>query len=683
MFKGSGLGKKYGRGQNSVLALRNANFSFPDKGVVGIKGRSGSGKSTLLMVLATLCRPTSGRLWFRKKDVGGFRGRPLWRFRRDEIGIVYQHYNLFEDLSLEENVAYPLMLAGIGKKEAINRARKLLAKLLDERLFAKKPGECSGGEKQRASIARALINEPKAILADEPTGALDEVNGQAVMELLRSLGDTRLIVIVSHSPELDSYCDYVMEMEEGKLMSPISLPNSEDRFAKRAARARWTLLLEMFKRSVREDFKHLSSAFICCLLGFASLLLGFAFFVGNGASISKARVQSADAGTAFATISKPVSVDDYRLTLIKNERPSLDVVGDAFNGLGEYIFCPDYSFLFPEQCEASFNGQEIECSFSPIYDFGYLDEYGLPYEGTVPFDGSLSHCVVNDAFVKKFGCSLPLNPILLHLKSSLSGEGWDHDFFMPLSLTPTAVIKEFSFMNSPRVYYSYNAFQIELGNTIIEGLSQLIDRPVSIRELCLNADSDSPFSNYRYSVFAKNKASLQPLFELSEALSNEDSPLRIISRAYSSYEAFRSVSASLETCMFFFGAVEVLLCGCIAVLNAFICFRRHRRRTAIAISLGASPILAVTGFSSASIMTVLLGCLASIPFSHLMIYILNIIFFRMFRLEALLGFSNMGHGHLLAYGSAIGLALLIGILVYALSLLLLWRLPLDSEMKDE
>lgn len=683
MFKAKGLSKRYGKGPNSVLALREANFSLPEKGVVGIKGKSGSGKSTLLMILATLCRQSSGILRFGKRNMECLRGKALSRFRREEIGIVYQHYNLLDDLSLEENVAYPLMLSGVKRKEAISRARELLGRLLGEHLFSKKPGECSGGEKQRAAIARALIGDPKVILADEPTGALDEANGRAVMELLRSAGETRLIVIISHSPELDSYCDHVMEMDGGKLSHPVIEKIGEIRFKKKKARADGRLFLDCFKTGLKEDRNHLLSAFACCLIGFASLLLGLGFFAGSQASILNARIKAADAGMAYATISKTVSVDEKQITLIKNERPSLDVVDDLLSGYGEFVVSPDYSFIFPEACEADFYGRKIECSFAPIYDFSYLDEYGLSYEGSLPSDGSFSHCVVNEAFLKANGGSFPLAPILLELGSALSGEGWEYDFRLSLSLIPMAVVEEFSFMNSPRVYYSYRAFQNELSNMFVEPLSQLVGRPISIRDICEEADCDSPFSNYRYAVFAKDKPSLQPLFEVSEQLSAEKSPLQLISRAYSSYEAFQSLSSSLEACMFFFGGIEFVLCACIAVLSSFISFRKHLRRSAIMISLGASSNLTVTAFASPSILMVLLGCIASIPASGIISYLLNITFYKIFRLEYLMGRPGLNYSSWLSYIFVIGFALLVGLFVYVFSLVLIKKLPLDSEMKDE
>ena len=224
MFKASGLSKRYGKGPNFILALDNAKFSLPDKGVVGIRGKSGSGKSTLLMILATLCKPTSGRLYLGKSSIGSLKGGSLRAFRRDEIGIIYQHYNLFEDLSIEENVAYPLMLTGLKRQKAIAKARALLER---------RPSACSGGERQRAAIARALINDPKVILADEPTGALDYANGQSVMGLLRELGQSRLIVIISHSAELDSYCDFMLEIAGGKLVKSIRETHRETAIAKK------------------------------------------------------------------------------------------------------------------------------------------------------------------------------------------------------------------------------------------------------------------------------------------------------------------------------------------------------------------------------------------------------------------------------------------------------------------
>ena len=683
MFKASGLSKRYGKGPNSILALDNAKFSLPDKGVVGIRGKSGSGKSTLLMILATLCKPTSGRLYLGKSSLGSLKGGSLRAFRRDEIGIIYQHYNLFEDLSIEENVAYPLMLTGLKRQKAIAKARALLERLLDKKLFGKKPSACSGGERQRAAIARALINDPKVILADEPTGALDYANGQSVMGLLRELGQSRLIVIISHSAELDSYCDFMLEIAGGKLVKSIRETHRESAIAKKRGKANFGLLGESFKRCLKRDYRQLLSAFVCCLIGFTSVILGLAFFFGNGPSIDEARIKSADAGMVYATISKTVSIDDKQLSLVKNERPSFSTIENSISGLGNFAICNDYSFLFPESCRATVDGKEIECSFSPVYDFSYIEEYGLSYVGSIPGDGYLSYCVVNEAFVSQYELEAPLPAILLELKAGLSGPGWEHHFEMPLSMTPLAVIEEFSFMNSPRVYFSYKAFENELGTVYLEELSQLTGRSVSIKDLCSDADPDSPFSCYRYCVFAKDRQSLQPLFDISEQLSEEESPLQFTSRPFVSYESFASLSASLEMCMFLFGVIEVLLCACIAILSCFLSFRKHRRNSAIALSLGASNTLVVAGFSSASIIMVLLGCLASLPLSFILNSFVNIIIERIFKLESLLGFSSLRLGPAIPYLAVLGFAVILGVAVFLFSLLLSNRISLDAEMKDE
>ena len=675
MFKASGLSKRYGKGPNSILALDTAKFSLPDKGVVGIRGKSGSGKSTLLMILATLCKPTSGRLYLGKSSIGSLKGESLRAFRRDEIGIIYQHYNLFEDMSIEDNVAYPLMLTGLKRQKAIAKARALLERLLDKKLFGKKPSACSGGERQRAAIARALINDPKVILADEPTGA--------VMGLLRELGQSRLIVIISHSAELYSYCDFMLEIAGGKLVKSIRETHRETAIAKKRGKANFGLLGESFKRCLKRDYKQLLSAFVCCLIGFTSVILGLAFFFGNGPSIDEARIKSADAGMVYATISKTVSIDDKQLSLVKKERPSFSAIENSISELGNFAICNDYSFLFPESCRATVDGKEIECSFSPIYDFSYIEEYGLSYVGSIPEDGYLSYCLVNEAFVSQYELEAPLPAILLELKAGLSGPGWEHHFEMPLSMTPLAVIEEFSFMNSPRVYFSYKAFENELGTVYLEELSQLTGRSVSIKDLCSDADPDSPFSCYRYCVFAKDRQSLQPLFDISEQLSEEESLLQFTSRPFVSYESFASLSASLEMCMFLFGVIEVLLCACITILSCFLSFRKHRRNSAIALSLGASNTLVVTGFSSASIIMVLLGCLASFPLSFILIYFVNIIIERIFKLESLLGFSSLRLGPAIPYLAVLGFAIIIGTSVLLFSLLLSKRISLDAEMKDE
>ncbi len=160
-------------GGNQVQALSNVNFSVEEKEYVAIMGESGSGKTTLLNILAALDKPTSGKVYLKGRDLGEIRNKEMAAFRRQNLGFVFQDFNLLDTFSLEDNIYLPMVLSGKKYAEMSQKLKPIAQQLGITQLLKKFPYEVSGGQKQRAAVARALITQPKLILADEPTGALD------------------------------------------------------------------------------------------------------------------------------------------------------------------------------------------------------------------------------------------------------------------------------------------------------------------------------------------------------------------------------------------------------------------------------------------------------------------------------------------------------------------------------
>jgi ABC-type lipoprotein export system ATPase subunit len=189
---------------------------------VAIFGPSGSGKTTLLRLAAGLLRADSGRVLFEGADLAQMSKRDVLAYRRTKLGFVFQGFNLVAGLTAEENAAMPLLLAGTPHREAHARALSLLGDIGLARRARHTPAELSGGEQQRLAIARALVGEPKLILADEPTGNLDSTTGDAVLELLSALPRERgaAIVLVSHDARVADRADRVLAMRDGRLTDP-------------------------------------------------------------------------------------------------------------------------------------------------------------------------------------------------------------------------------------------------------------------------------------------------------------------------------------------------------------------------------------------------------------------------------------------------------------------------------
>ncbi len=216
----TGLRKVYTTrfGGNQVEALKNVNFSVEQGEYVAIMGESGSGKTTLLNNLASLDRPTAGKIILDGRDFSQISEKDVADFRRDNLGFVFQDFNLLDTFSLEDNIYLPLVLAGVSYKEMHMRLIPIAKSLGITELLKKYPYEVSGGQKQRAAVARALITEPKLILADEPTGALDSKSSDELLKLFGEINRAgQTILMVTHSVKAASCAGRVLFIKDGEV----------------------------------------------------------------------------------------------------------------------------------------------------------------------------------------------------------------------------------------------------------------------------------------------------------------------------------------------------------------------------------------------------------------------------------------------------------------------------------
>jgi len=214
-----GIIKNYQDGDNEVNVLSHLNMSLNSHELLAITGRSGSGKSTLLHILGTLEKPGDGRVLFEGQDIHQFNANKQAQFRNEQLGFIYQFHHLLAEFTAIENIMMPLLIAGVNKVKAKSRALNILNQVGLKDRAHHKPSQLSGGERQRIAIARALVNEPALLLADEPTGNLDSENAQAIFSLLRELRDQQgtSFVVVTHDNQLANKLDRVVNLTSGKL----------------------------------------------------------------------------------------------------------------------------------------------------------------------------------------------------------------------------------------------------------------------------------------------------------------------------------------------------------------------------------------------------------------------------------------------------------------------------------
>jgi lipoprotein-releasing system ATP-binding protein len=217
MIRTEGITKSYGE----LKVLKGINIEVREKEVVSIVGASGAGKTTLLQIIGTLDRPDSGAIFYNGSDIGKFKGKPLASFRNNNIGFVFQFHQLLPEFTALENVCIPAYIAGKNKQEAEARATELLGFLNLAGRLEHKPSELSGGEQQRVAVARALVNNPSVILADEPSGNLDSENKNELHKLFFKLRDTfgQTIIIVTHDRQLANMSDRILQIKDGLIIN--------------------------------------------------------------------------------------------------------------------------------------------------------------------------------------------------------------------------------------------------------------------------------------------------------------------------------------------------------------------------------------------------------------------------------------------------------------------------------
>lgn len=219
--------KYYGNKDNVTKAIDGISFTVEKGDFVGIMGASGSGKTTLLNCISTIDTVTTGKILLKGKDITRLKGKTLEKFRRDELGFIFQDYNLLDTLTIYENIALALTIQGRKPKEIDKLVTDMAERLGIEKLLNKYPYQVSGGQKQRVAAARAIVTDPSLILADEPTGALDSKSARQLLESFENINQEleATILMVTHDPFTASYADRILFIKDGKIFNELEKGN--------------------------------------------------------------------------------------------------------------------------------------------------------------------------------------------------------------------------------------------------------------------------------------------------------------------------------------------------------------------------------------------------------------------------------------------------------------------------
>lgn len=682
------VGKSFGQGQSQFWAIRHVTLSFGDRGLVAIKGKSGSGKSTLLNLMAKLLSPDEGHLYFAGKDLTRIKGKRLSVFHLHEVATVFQHYNLIAGASAEFNVSLPLVLSGQSKSKIKGKVDALFERFGLTALKKRDVDTLSGGEKQRVAIMRSLMNDPKIILADEPTGALDFKSSELVMGMLQEIAKDRLVIFVSHNEDLiASYAQRVIEVKAARVidLTPAIASTTPKPQINRSYGRHWTGFFT--GRNFKRNFWKNTVAYFAGTLGLISLLVALGFYLGSTASLKEQASQSLEYQSARISEKTYVEIENSPLKLVRQVRPQRNEAEDALANLESVSLENDYSYFLPNYLAYEFNETKQDpVSFLPVYDLT-LSEGGndLLVQGTAPKTNDLVSVLVNQEFADLYGNDVLNSRLALSNEYSVSYGGVKDSGALAFHFQIVGVVDEFSFLNGPKVYYSYSALAGLFASLPLEHISQALGKAITIDNLYDLCGNDDPIANYGYLLFIHKTKEVPKLDDAISALLNSGSLIAIDSSCYSVKQAFWQLTSAFSLSLIVFVGIALIGVSLIIAMTSYSNFVSRKKETAILFALGARDNELSNIYINESVSVALVSAVSALLLAPAVERGLNgLIAFR-FKLKDLIQIPLLSF---LGYRGALEIllilfAMLLAYLASSIPLASLKRMPLSEELKDE
>ena len=694
----NGISKIFKTHSGDFYALKNINLELSSTGLTSIIGKSGSGKSTLLNILLGIEKPTSGSLLFNNKNISKMSDKRFSQYHLNDISMVFQHYNIFLELTALENIILPLLMKGMSRNNAVKRGKELLDEFKMKNLMNQKCKTLSGGEKQRVAILRAIGTAPKVLLCDEPTGALDSKNSEAIMEILKKLSKSILVVLVSHNKELvKKYSDRIITLKDGMIESDKTIFQTSEKVGLlRSSKysSKWNSLFT--KLNLRLNFKKNIFSFISTCFGFTSIFLSIGFYAGSQISQDNALKNNLAITHASASEKTYFNIENSPLSYEKSVRPSLTSIDKYMSDFDEIIYEPNLTYLFPTFPYGSYKGEMVDnFRLIPIYDIS-LESYGkdLLVEGETP-NGNLLDVLVNEEFVKELSLSNEeiiddLFNITYSTSISFVTENYDNPFIkdeysFDYDLHVVGVVKEFSFLNTPKIYYSYPALKKELSTIYLENISSYLGRPVTCLDYIVDASDDDPISSYSFEVFITKIEDSNKFFSRIKELNESEATFQIESDAYDIQQSYKTFIESFSTALFIFTIIAFIGVNFILGMIGLSSFIENKKNSAILTCLGAKNSSIQSIYLSENYLIVIVSLILSIPLAMLSEFILNHLIEKSFSLSNLISIPFirfMGVPFLLPIGLAM-VALLFSSLFTLTPMLIYRHISLSDELRDE
>ncbi len=549
--------------------LEDITLAFPSTGLVSVLGKSGCGKSTLLNLIGKLDNPSEGKIFFNGEDISKFKEKELVNYRKRTVNYIFQHYHLLERQTALYNIMLPALLNG----DSLAIAKKKVLSLIDsfsisKDLLDKKCSKLSGGEKERIAIMRCFINNPRLILADEPTGALDKDNAVLVMESLKNASRSALVIMVTHNEELARrYSDRIISMRDGRVVDVERINETDNKKKEpeidKKSNPNWynRIIANNFAKRFKRNIFSIASLAI----GITASMLIFGFSDGAHRSIEKSAMKQFDYGVASISKEKQIKSDDSPITLIQTLRASEEEINELRGDYDFLYYCYSYDSLVSPALDMYINEEEINgLTYAPVYSFcDQSVDKSLLIKGKLPIVDTLAQVVINKTaynYLKKETKADPLHTFI-RLKDSSTVTYYTEDTDKPYIIDYfvydrlveiVGVVDELSFLNTPKIYYSYEAMDKYMSETIMNNLSDYMGE-ISWKERVMTASNNEFISNYSHKVFLKNsdhvdrlkklKNSLKEGFSLnSNAITIEETLFQLVDAASVGMEVFLAIA---------------------------------------------------------------------------------------------------------------------------------------------
>lgn len=610
--------------KKDFFALRNINLSFDQVGLISIVGKSGSGKTTLANIISFLDCDYEGSIYLDGKKISSLSKKEKNDFRDKNIGVVFQNYHLIENENVLYNVSLPLLIKGIKKEIAYEKARKLLKYIsFPEYLYDEKVKNLSGGEKQRVSILRALIKEPRLIIADEPTGALDKMNSRVVLNLLKKISDKILIIIISHDRELvKKYSDRIIELKNGRLLDDEKKSFNKTKLSflplekKEQKVESWTW---RFSKNILQTNKIKNIVFFC-VFTICFILTNTMFSLISGMNKTKINEPRRILNYTNFNISQKVTVpiEGTSFSLIKTSRLTNEQLNKYEIEYPDLVFEPVLNALFITENFLYLDKEQITISplFSPVYSFDkkYLNADLFSYRSKEQFPSGiiinnplfeiLKKTVGKHALTKEYELRFSRDIVFYTTDDSIP-EVVDKFVFIK-KYKILGVVEEFSFMNEPQIYFSYQQMLNDLNEYILVNISNYSDRKITVVDYINECSSNDEMTSYSHHAFYLKNIDFSHYESVVRKLKN-DSQIEIESLALNRKEAFVSLLEATNT------AVDVLfafvIIGALVIVGAiaYSSYVLNQKQNAILLSLGANKYHIFKIYSSITFVLLLLS----------------------------------------------------------------------------